>query len=372
MAKEILRLGNAKGKAIYVDDASMAAQGAFLFLPKPYFSQMEDKEKAVSDKFDEIVAQYEMKDDPFHKRFADEMIYNEKKHKESIGEQFDKMKGMKLAYEIPDEEGTIAVFSKTKPASFANATVFYKEKIKDGKPFYKNVIYSQRDGYSWECNRECESLGQKVTSEIEKDDTADLPYPILSLDYEPARSDKLSLCELTKEQTQRFRQLKTHKFVGNLPSKSVGVLINGQIAGVIGYNQVFTTFYGAFEEDELFLQFSIACTPFDRNVRMGKLIDRISLWEKCAKLMLNDYDKTKFKRIVSTSITPYPECKHARRLMELRNKTYDAKTGMYKLVYGCEMTHEKTLKQVFNEWMDELEHARKQKEKQERKNGNSK
>lgn len=338
---------------IYSDDLSMRLLGNVSF----YFSEMPfdftlSREQAVDKKYNDLIKFYQDKNNNFAQRYVDEYVFNEKFYKEKFAEQYDRLSKEILVNELPDEEGVLIILANPKKKRFLHSSVIMKEEIKKTDETYQQEkILAIRGRYAWTCNKLLTLNEKMVLSEDMTPETEDLPFPVLDLGYYPSHDDVLELCILNPKQTARFRKLKTHKFVGTSDAKSVALLINKQIAGVIGYNQVFTTFYGSFEENELFLQFSIACTPFDRRVRMGKLVDKVALWEKTAKLMLNDYEKEKYDSIVSTSITPYPECKHARRLMKLKSRKFDEKTKMYNLVYGCEMTKQKDLKEIFEDWI---------------------
>lgn len=350
--KDLIKFNNLESKIIYTDDVSIASNvpnKVFFLLEKEVFDMELSKEEAVKKRFIETVKKYQEKGNKFSQRFVDEYIYNEKKYKEEFAKEYDKIKAIGWTTELIDNENVIIILNKPKKVNINKSIVFMKEDLE--KPIQEYRYLAYRDKYCWTCNKNIMIDKKRVMCEDISVETEELPYPILDLNYYPKKTDKLEFCFLTPKQTARFRKLKTHRFVGSAQGKSIGILINKCIAGVIGYNQVFTTFYGSYEEYELFLQFSIACTPFNRKVRMNKLINKIALWKKTAHLMLNDYEKEKYTHIVSTAITPYPECKHSRRLMKLKNRRFDEKTKMYNLVYECKMTEQKDLQEIFDDWM---------------------
>lgn len=351
--KRLISENHLEGKTIYTDDLNIGLPNSVIFFYDVPFDFSLPKEEAVEKKFNEIVEKYKSKDNRFADRFVEEYLYNKEKYIQKLSQDYDSLKNKKIVTSLPDEDDAIIILVNPKKQVFTKAIVFMKENIKKtASTFQEFKLLAFRGRYCWTCNKPLNIDKKMVLCEDKTIESEDLPYPMLDLNYYPnPEKDILELCILNPKQTARFRKLKTHKFVGSSDGKSVALLINKQIAGVIGYNQVFTTFYGSFDENELFLQFSIACTPFDRRVRMGKLVDKVALWDKTAMLMLNDYEKEKYTHIVSTSITQYPECKHARRLMKLKSRKFDEKTQMYNLVYGCEMTHQKDLKEIYLDWM---------------------
>lgn len=349
---EILNSDSLRNKTVYIDDVNSGIKDAVFFISQVPFDMSVSQEEAVNKKFESIIDRYKSKSNEFNQRFVDEYTYNRDKYLERLNDQYNAFKNVNYTTTLNDDCNSVIIFlNKNQEAKkMRNATVLMREEL--GSTVLPYKLFAVRDKYVWTSNKNLDIKDLMLVLDLDKNmDTEDLPYQTLDVNYYPQATDELRLCILNPKQTARFRQLKTHRFVGTSSSSSVGVLINNQLAGVIGYNQCFTTFYGSFDEDELFLQFSIACTPLNKKVRMGKLIDKISLWDKTAKIMLNDYEKIKYTKIVSTSITPYPECKHARRLMKLKSKKFDEKTGMYNLVYGCEMTHQKDLKEIFFDWI---------------------
>lgn len=338
-----------KGRTIYTDDVGIGLPQCIFWFKELPFDMSIEKQASIEKKLDGYIELYRSRNGEYVNRLRREYEANREKYLEQFGKQYDDFVKMKYTTELPDRDDVLIILKNAnKKLTFSKSVCFMRESLKD-EPIQEHKILATRGSYVWTSNYpvKCES----VVIPINPEDSEGLPYPMLDLNYYPSKNDRISFCVLTGEQASRFRKLKTHKFVSKNKQSGIGVLINGQLAGAFGYNQSFSTFMGAYKPNELFLQYAIACTPFNRKVRLGKLIDMISLWDVTAKYLLNDYEKERYDRIVSTSITPYPECKHARRLMELQRRTYDEKSGMYKLVYGCEMTHWKNIKQIFDEWM---------------------
>ena len=362
----MLSLEAAKRKTVYVDDTTAGIPNAVFFMRSLPFSQYEDKEKAVAERFDAIVKSYLTYGDLWHKRFADEMQYERDKYLEIIGKEFDFLKDKKIVLEsdLPDDDNSILVFAKSKPtADYGRSIVLRRAKLNDTKLPY--IVYARRGDsvYAWSSNKEDLSLGEVGGKAL--NNSEDLPYPVLSADYEPSEDDELSLCVLNAKQVARFRQLFTHKFSGSGASKGVALLINGCIAGIMGYESVFGDLFGALEENELMLQFCIAVTIKDKNAKIGRLLSMVSLWNKCLGVVLSDYDRERYTRVVTASVSPYPENKVMRRTMTLKSKRYDAKSGMYTLLYGADVTHQRDLKEIFKEWLGAMKRSNDNRRKQD-------
>lgn len=361
--KQILSQETAKGKTVYVDDIAAGIEDAVFFVRQFPFSQYEDKEAAVNERFDSIISAYLGKGDLFSKRFADAMLYEKDRYLEMIGKEFDFLKGKKVVLEsdLPDDDDSILVFSKIKPqGEYTASTVLRRGKIGEtGLPY---IVHARRnDGvWVWASNKESLALNSITGKPI--DSTEDLPYPVISMEYEPSKGDRLELCALTSGQVARFRQLFTHRFSGGGSGEGVGLLINGSLAGVIGYDTSYTDYFSAIGENELYIKYCIAVSVKDRDVKIGRLLSALSLWDKCAGATLSDYDKTRFEKVVTASISPYPENKVMRRTMRLKSRRYDAKTGMYNLQYEAEITHQRGIEEIFKEWLGALSRSSEQKD----------
>ena len=366
--KLILSQEAAKGKTVYVDDTTAGIADAVFFMRSMPFSQYEDKEAAVNERFDAIVGSHLAKNTIYDKRFADEMVYEKEKYIELIGREFDFLKGKKVVLEddLPDDDNSILVFAKGKPkGEYARSTVLRRCKMSDVRPPCDKIAHAKRreSVWVWASNKEGLSLGSVDSKPA--DLTEDLPYPALSQDYAPNPGDRLELCVLTKGQIARFRQIFTHRFSGAASGRGVGLLINGEIAGVIGYDTAYTDYFSAIGENELFLQYCIAVSVKDKNVKIGRLLSVLSLWDKCVGATLSDYDRTRFDTVVTASISPYPENKVMRRTMRLKSRKYDDKTGMYDLLYEAPITHQRDIMEIFEEWLGAMKRSNDNRRKQD-------
>ena len=366
--KLILSQEAAKKKTVYVDDTTAGITDAVFFMRSLPFSQYEDKEAAVNERFDAIIDSNLAKNNLFDKRFADEMLYEKKKYIEVIGREFDFLKGKKVILEddLPDDDNSILVFAKSKPkGEYALSTVLRRCKMEDVRPPCDKIAYAKRREsiWVWASNKDGLSIGSVDSMAV--DLTEDIPYPALSQDYEPKNGDRLELCILTKGQAARFRQIFTHRFSGGGAGKGVGLLINGAIAGVLGYDTSYTDYFSAMGENELFLRYCIAVSVKDRSVKIGRLLSALSLWDRCVGATLSDYDRMRFDTVVTASISPYPENKVMRRTMRLKSRKYDGKTGMYDLLYEAPVTHQRDIGEIFDEWMGAMKRSNDNRRKQD-------
>lgn len=311
----------------------------------------ENKQKCVDEYFMKQIEMYG-KDNPFHKRLRDELYNGEEKYKAQYGEYWEKVHQHKLVQELPKSGAVILFVEQKVPKEYItdDNLVVMKEKTKATLENKLFIVEKNKETFYYSSNQPIDI--KKIDREY-KEELNPIPYDILEVTFVPSKNDKVELVHLDPQQTLYFRRLKTHQFVGTAQGAGLGLLINKKLAGVFGYNMAYSTFYdtdGKHAHD-LFLQYCIGVSNVNKKIKVSKLLDIVALWEKAAKYLLNDYQKETYTHVASTCISKYPENKAVRFIMDLVTKDYDAETGMYRLVYRCEMTKQKDLQEIYNDWL---------------------
>lgn len=339
---------------IYCDDANLFTGDSVYFIGEKDKSRHfigSDRETCCLDYIEYQLGLYG-KEQPNHERMRRELIANKDKYLEKYRKFWDALhkKAFVLEENIPTQ-GVCVVYTKNSPSDSvlrSENVVIVREEEKES---LEHKIFSVRKNkkiINYTCNVPFDY--KKVTTEF-NEVLEPLPYPILEVDFVPSKDDKLALLQLTTAQTDYFRKLKTHNFVGSGSGQGVALLINEKIAGVFGYNSAFADYFGSVDSNVLFLQYCIGVSNMNKKIKVSKLLDVIALWEKACHIGLKDYDKVRFDSVASTCISKYPENKAVRYLMDLVTKEYNPKTGMYRLVYQCKMTKQASLEEIYQKWL---------------------
>lgn len=191
-------------------------------------------------------------------------------------------------------------------------------------------------------NREDEAVelakGKKIKRPSESK-LEPLPCSILPRDYEINENSKIQILEIKAAQSQYYRRLWTHNFVGSSATFNRALLIDGMVAGVFGVSKM--------TSDSLFLWY-VMKTPH-KLYRLGRLIYMLSQNKVFANTLLNNIEREKVTKLRTAMLTKYPENKEVRGIMKLQNRVKD-KTNGYKLTYESDLV-ERTVEDTLKEWL---------------------
>ena len=178
--------------------------------------------------------------------------------------------------------------------------------------------------------------------------SAEITIPILPRDHQITERSEIKVVPLRDSAAQdSYLQVMRHRISGNVSPMCVLVLIDGYVAGIIGYglpNQMYTIRYAVLRQ---------AFGGIPRNgYRLTKLVTMIALrrstFQLCAtpktQILVDACDG-----LATVEYTRYPEAKGLRGLMKLDRR--DRKNGQYQLQYKSDWHEEIGLRNILGQFL---------------------
>ena len=178
-----------------------------------------------------------------------------------------------------------------------------------------------------------------------------LPCAIMSTDHEITEASDLKIIKVKAANTQYYRKIWTHNFVGSSATFNFAVLIDKMVAGVFGISKV--------QADSLFIWY-VMKVPHQQ-YRLGRLLYMLAQNRHFCETIVNDFDKERLVSVRTAMLTKHPENKEVRGIMKLVDRKKD-KTNGYKLTYEAPVIDGRTEAETLKEWL------RREKEWQTKRN----
>lgn len=187
--------------------------------------------------------------------------------------------------------------------------------------------------------------GNMVTVASSK--SAEIPTPILPRDHQITERSEIKVVPLRDSAAQdSYLQVMRHRISGNVSPMCVLVLIDGYVAGIIGYglpNPMYTIRYAVLRQ-----AFGVSHERY----RLTKLVTMIALrrstFQLCAtpktQILVDACDG-----LATVEYTRYPEAKGLRGLMKLDRR--DRKNGQYQLQYKSDWHEEIGLRNILGQFL---------------------
>lgn len=187
--------------------------------------------------------------------------------------------------------------------------------------------------------------GNMVTVASSK--SAEIPIPILPRDHQITERSEIKVVPLRDSAAQdSYLQVMRHRISGNVSPMCVLVLIDGYVAGIIGYglpNPMYTIRYAVLRQ-----AFGVSHERY----RLTKLVTMIALrrstFQLCAtpktQILVDACDG-----LATVEYTRYPEAKGLRGLMKLDRR--DRKNGQYQLQYKSDWHEEIGLRNILGQFL---------------------
>lgn len=259
---------------------------------------------------------------------------------------FDPKTGLiKLMQEImAGKKALILCYEENETGKMAGYPVFARYGVRKGINVY--LTTNQPD-------KAIELAGGKIIVRPQERELNALNCAILPSDYNLTENSKISYMKIEPQVAFYYRAIWTHNFSGGSAQINVGLFIDGQIAGVLGYQIAFGK-----ELKELVIMYGI--TPKHQTLRLNRLLTMIAVNKETLKNFVPEFRLNKFEGIQTTQLTKYPESKEMRGLMKLKRKE-KGKLG-YKLVYHCEI-NKRTTQATLVEFLQKEEKWQRERQK---------
>lgn len=167
-----------------------------------------------------------------------------------------------------------------------------------------------------------------------------LPCAILPTDHEITEKSEIQVIKVKAANTQYYRKLWTHNFVGSSATFNFAVLIDKMVAGVFGISKT--------APESLFIWY-VMKVPH-RQYRLGRLMYMLAQNRALCESIVNDFDKERLECVRTAMLTKYPENKEVRGLMKLTDRKADKVNG-YKLTYEGPIVDGRSEEDTLKEWL---------------------
>lgn len=178
-----------------------------------------------------------------------------------------------------------------------------------------------------------------------------LPCSIMPTDYEITEDSDLKIIKVKAANTQYYRKLWTHNFVGSSATFNFAVLIDGLVAGVFGISKM--------TAEALFIWY-VMKVPH-KELRLGRLMYMLAQNRSLTDTVTNDFERERVVCVRTAMLTKYPENKEVRGIMKMTERKKDKEYG-FKLTYEAPIIEGRSEKATLTEWL------RREKEWQAKRN----
>lgn len=263
--------------------------------------------------------------------------------KEPPYEMFDPSTGHSKLFEMVKDAKALVLCYQEKPAGeYVGDAIYARAATRKGMNAY---LCSNR-------GEEAEALahGKKIKRPNESA-LEPLPCSIMPTDYEITEKSDLKIVKVKAANTQYYRKLWTHNFVGSSATFNFAVLIDGLVAGVFGISKM--------TAEALFIWY-VMKVPH-KELRLGRLVYMLAQNRSLTDTVTNDYERERVVCVRTAMLTKYPENKEVRGIMKMTERKKDKEHG-FKLTYEAPIIEGRSEKETLTEWL------RREKEWQAKRN----
>ena len=188
---------------------------------------------------------------------------------------------------------------------------------------------------------EAEALasGKKIKRPTEES-IEPLPCSIMPTDHEITEASEIQVIKVKAAQTQYYRKLWTHNFVGSSATFNFAVLIDKMVAGVFGMSKT--------APESLFIWY-VMKVPH-QTYRLGRLMYMLAQNRSLCESVVNDFEKERLTSVRTAMLTRYPENKEVRGILKLAERKTDKING-FKLTYEGPIVDGRSEKDTLKDWL---------------------
>lgn len=252
--------------------------------------------------------------------------------KEPPYEMFNPSTGHGKLFEMVKDSKALVLCYQEKPAGeYVGDAVYARAATRKGMNAY---LCSNR-------GEEAEALahGKKIKRPNESA-LEPLPCSIMPTDYEITENSDLKIIKVKAANTQYYRKLWTHNFVGSSATFNFAVLIDGLVAGVFGISKM--------TAEALFIWY-VMKVPH-KELRLGRLMYMLAQNRSLTDTVTNDFERERVVCVRTAMLTKYPENKEVRGIMKMTERKKDKEHG-FKLTYEAPIIEGRSEKATLTEWL---------------------
>jgi len=174
-----------------------------------------------------------------------------------------------------------------------------------------------------------------------------LPVPVISPTEDITEQSDIKVVSIGDNAAEYYRELWCHRIKGGRAQKSVAVLVNGKVAGVIGYNfnPVRESRAGGQFADAILIDYAFGAPH--TTLRLTRLTTMIAASREPLRY-LNSWISARVHRAFTIERTRLHEAKGLRGIMKLVSREREG--SRYRLTYACEID-ESPLGQILKKWL---------------------
>lgn len=232
---------------------------------------------------------------------------------------------------------------------------FHEGKVGEGKDgtVYARALLRAKNMTAWS-NRpdEVERLIGRAAVPLSFVEPQPANYPVFAPDGEVKPDSRIDVVPLTRSEAKWYKELWIHRISPKKARSDWGVLIDGKLAGIAGYDadpilairlKNTTGEYG----DALLYTYGTACPH--NSLRLTRLVTMLALCRCTVDQFLSPWLAIQARRLLTAEFTDKHEAKGSRGLMELISRV-PVPTGGHKLLYMAEFV-ERTYTETLAEWL---------------------
>lgn len=227
--------------------------------------------------------------------------------------------------------------------------VWYRPKTLTPEDEEFSVFTHQRSKATWDyvmCNRPDDFKLMSVPKKLRMESRS---LAVMPADYEITKDSVIQFKKIKSVDALYYRDLFVHKMGNTQALHDCMLIIDGYVAGVVGFSSVEKISVDAFDAhtEEVYG----ICAPSIRHPKIGRLLMMLI---KCNEFGLRQLDTLQFrtKGITTTCLSIHPEMKQHRGQYKLIRRDQQ-KDGSYKLRYQGDRTTQ-SYKEVLDEWLKKI------------------
>jgi hypothetical protein len=181
---------------------------------------------------------------------------------------------------------------------------------------------------------------------------------VLPENYAVTNDSVVGVRAISQAHASYYRSLWTHNFVGGGSGSSLGMFIDGHLAGVFGYDPAYVTSAGQFGGDSSSVLLQFGMTSPHKTLRLGRLLQRLALCRCTMRMCLKDIHMYRADTLTTAQLTKHPESKELRGIMKMKERKTDKQHG-YRLIYTAPIV-DSDWSTEFDIWLKDEERWQKQ------------
>ena len=172
---------------------------------------------------------------------------------------------------------------------------------------------------------------------------------IIAPDYELTETTRVELLAVPPETAGHYKHLWIHRIKAGRAPCNVAVLLDGQVAAVMGwdYSTITVPFEGAVSRGAILYVYGAA--PL-HTLRLGRLASALAITRPTISVAVSDLFADGAEQVSTIVMSPHPEAKHLRGLMKLAQRRPDKKAGGFRLTYLADIG-EDSPEEVYRRWL---------------------